>query len=609
MKRVVAIFMVVLAALATATARAEPQVRAYAESTTVPVNSPFRITIEVNGTTAGSAPQLPAVDGLVSNNPPSTSSSTQIQIIGGKSSIIRTQQYTYLTQATRTGKITIPSIAIEVDGQTQTTAPIILTVTDAPPIQAGRPPGGRLQNPFQPPPPPPPPQPPDTSLSWNDAVLTESSVDKKEVFQGEPVHLTLTLWVIQLRGLQVVSQSGQNIDMPKAEGFYVVTQPQPTRDTRERNGRTYEIMDFHVTLYPTATGDARIGAWRWEGTGVYGYNRHSFSLEAPAIDIKVKPLPDRPPNFSGAVGTFTAKAQLMQDQVIQGVPTKLMVRISGRGNPEAIGTPAPPQIANAYVSDPEKEVKSNDENGDIAVEKSFVYTITPLAAGDMTVPEVAFCYFDPAAATYQTVKTNPFSVRVLPSTETGSRVLLSGDDSVVEKRSTGVDVLGEDILPIITEARALRPSRPSSMTTPALFSAPVLAYGALALFMRRRRRFETDSAYARNYHAKSKGHKRLEGIRSAAEPAEELYHALTGFMADKFDVSESGMTSSDAVRLLESHGVASDLVANFAKMLRACERARYASSGLSGDEMAALTKAASDAIDRLDAAVRKGRRS
>jgi len=589
----------------TDTSIAHAQVRAYAERTTVPANTPFRIVVEISGKTSGTPPALPAVDGLISNNPPSASTSTQIQIIGGKSSILHTTQYVYLAQATRTGKMTIPPLTIEVDGQPQTTEPIVLTIIDNPSPHAANPYANpAASNSYQ----GQPPQSQEAGMSWEEAIFIESSVDKKEVFQGEPVTLTLNLWIVQLRGLRVGSQTGQGIELPKAEGFYVAGQPQETKLEQERNGHTYEVHQFRQVLYPTATGDARISEWRWDGVAAYGFDRRPYNLVCPAIDIKVNPLPQRPPNFNGAVGSFTLKAQLLQDQVIQGVPTKLIIRITGDGNPEAIGAPPTPNIPNAYVSDPEKEVAPAQGNNPFRVEKSFIYTITPLEAGDLTIPEVDFCYFDPSTATYKTETANAFTVHVLPSGESSGRTLLSSEQTAPSEPVSKVDVLSEDILPIVTEAGDFGPHKSSPLTLPLTAALPVVAYVGVLLFARRKNRFETDRAYARGYHAKAKCMKALKNVATAPEPAEALYHALTTFMADELDVNPNGMTSADAGRLLASQNVEPNIVETIVKILRACERARYASTRLSPDEIGALVKGSSNAAEQLEQAIKKGRR-
>jgi hypothetical protein len=239
------------------------------------------------------------------------------------------------------------------------------------------------------------------------------------------------------------------------------------------------------------------------------------------------------------------------------------------------------------------------------MEKSFSYTITPLQPGQMQIPAIAFRYFDPSTDAYEVGETSPFALQVTPSEEGGERVLVT---SGIPSEPGKVKVLGDDIQPLVQPDGDLGPAGPATGKAAAAVVAPPLAYTALALYMRRRRRFERDTGYAREYHAKSRGHKRLRHIADAPEPAEELYKALTGYIADKFNTAESGMTSDDARALLENHGADPELTRGICKILRSCERTRYGTGRLSPDEIGALTQAAANAIDRLAGELKKDRK-
>ena len=587
---IAAIWMVLGAA-----AYAEPQVKAYVQRSTVTVGRPFLLTIESSGNNIGD-PQIPDVDGLNINKRANQSQiGTQVQIIGLKTSIIRTQQFGFYAQATKAGKITIPPISIEIDGAILKTDPILLNVVDnsqaagqLPPAQANAQPGRS------------------DKLTWDDAAFIESNVSKHEVYQGEAVLLTLRLWRLAIPGLSVGTPRGQKLQLPTTEGFYA-TPPQQTEDQKQRNGYNYAIAEFHQYLYPTTAGNLTIGAWHWEGYAEYGFQSQPLAFDTPPIPITVKPLPERPPDFSGAVGSFGLKAQLAHTQIAQGVPTQLVVTISGQGNPDAINAPQIPAIANVYVSDPEKDVKSSDTNGVVSVQKTFTYAVTPQQPGAVTFPEITFCYFDPVAGAYKTAKTDPIALTVVASTETTARPVMITPEGTKEK--SRIDIIGQDIIPIVANVNRLRPSHASSLVTLTAAVVPMLAYAALALYMRRRRLFEHDTGYARDYMAKSKGQKRLKNVAASAEPTEELYKALIAFIADKCNVPEAGITSADARQLFEDRSVDAHLVATFDRILRACERARYASGRLSDDEVRALTDAAIPAMDRLDQALKRGRRT
>jgi hypothetical protein len=294
---------------------------------------------------------------------------------------------------------------------------------------------------------------------------------------------------------------------------------------------------------------------------------------------------------------------LANTQLMQGLPAQFVVTVSGTGNPDALNTISLPKIENAQISDPEKNVKPVETNGVISFQKTFTYAITPLAAGTLVIPEISLCYFDPGEEQYKTEKTTPISVPVVLSVEQNAPRVVVAPDELAAKNA--LNIIGEDIVPILMSAGRLGPSRNGGMTAGALIAVPVLAYGGLALLMRRRRRFEHDSGFARGYLAKSKGRKRLSAVANAADPSDELYKAVAGYIADKFNIPEGGVTSGDVKSLFEERGIDGELVEGFTQILKACERARYAGARLSGDEVSALTDAAAVAMDRLDSRMKR----
>ena len=66
------------------------------------------------------------------------------------------------------------------------------------------------------------------------------------------------------------------------------------------------------------------------------------------------------------------------------------------------------------------------------------------------------------------------------------------------------------------------------------------------------------------------------------------------------------MTSADARTLIKERGIDAAHAENLEKVLRACERARYASQPLSPNELNALISAAEAAILQIGDQARKG---
>ena len=569
-------------------------VRAYVDDATVMAGAQFTVVIEINGRADG-LPTMPEVDGLQINSRPNTQA-TRMEFSSVTNTAISRQEYGYYAYATKPGKITIPPISITVDGKAQTTEPIELTVLEAAVPQVRMPPGPAPNQVWPPRVLPQMPQPPakDNEVSLEEAVSIASHVDKTQVYQGEPVEQTFCIWVLNTTGFRVYSYRDQPFEPPSCEGFYPTPLEEDVTETN-KDGRAYKAVTYRRTLYPTVAGDLQIGEWHWSGAASYGLREWRIERRAPAIRIHVMALPEAPPAFSGAVGQYTLEAKLSREEGVQGVPMQLVVTVRGRGNPDAIGAPRVPKVEKAYISDPDRSPAPAEPTG-AGVEKTFTYMVTPLEPGELRIPPIEYGYFDPAAEAYKTESTQPLTVRVQQSAEyAGPRTLMTQNRE--PEPAGAVSMVGDDIFPLASAPAGLRRVRESGVAVPVATGAPVAAYAGLALLMRRKRRFDRDPAYARARKAKARAVKRLG---AAAGSAEELYRALIGYVADRYDLQETGLTSQEVTQAMEARQVEVEVREHVRKILRACERTRYGGAKLSGDEFDALTRGALDAIEQLE---------
>ena len=594
---------------------AEPSVRLHADRSTVRVGTPFQLVLEITGQTLSGDITLPDVPGLdIGKRPVNSSTSTQVEIAGFHSTVVKRVACSYAACATQAGKVTIPPVSVNVDGKTIASEPLVLSVLDSsatsspsqgvsslpPSSQQTTPPAENSQ----------PEDAADTSptpseVTWEDIAFADATTDKKEVYQGESLLLTLSLGKMDLRGLQVGMLRGQGFVLPTTEGFYTVVLQQQSQTQIKRKNWNYGVTQWRIVLCPTISGKLKVGSWHWEGAGLYRLQQQELRFDTPPIEINVKPLPPPPAGFSGAVGSYKVEAQADRASVMQGTPVRFIVKVTGQGSPEGIGAPLFPKIDGAYISDPETDAKTVETATGFTAVKTFTYTITPQKVGALAIPQIPFCYFNPAEGTYKTELTPPFNIEVTTSNESPAPVATVA--APPKKESGHVEVIGDDIHPMITNIGNLKPVRSWLFLSYVVFAVPMIVYCAFVVLMRHKRRMATDQGFARAHGAKSKARKRLRHVTETAEPSEELYRALNGYVADLFNVTEGGMTSSDVAALLQEHGMDSGVAETVEKVLKSCERARYAGVPLSRDEVAALTEAAIVALDQLEA-IQKGRR-
>jgi len=580
-----------------------PSVEVTIQPRTIHVNDRFMISVRITGNRIQKV-DMPQVGSIHIDGSPSNQSQS-IEIQNGVTQ--RSVQLGYGARALRKGRVTLPPVNVTIDGKVYKSDPVVFNVLAAD------------QNPPpQPPPPPPPPrggrpspQSSQQKLGWDDVVFVRSKTDKKEVYQGEAVKLTLSYWELNNSALDVRPLIDLGHEQIPAVGFYV-SDIGSRRYADTYQGRPYIVEEYTKVLYPTGSGDLTIGPWKFQGLGRwlanFNFQTHQYAISTDPIHIKVKPLPARPDDFSGAVGTFKVTAMLSRAQVVVGAPADFVVTVHGEGNPESIGAPKLPKIAKVHVSGPESNVTPLNSQGELAMEKTFKYHIIPNVPGKLKIPPVQFVYFDPSQAQYITEKTDPFELNVTPSPDGQQRIVVDGSDGQLEQKQQ-VAVLNSDIMPLATDPGPLYPRHNWAWLLGLALVGPALGYGAFAAYMARKRRFERDSRLARSHFARSRGRKRLAEVNEADDPAQALYRALMGFIADKFDVHEEGLTSDDVRRLLAGAPLDEAVVESIIKTLKACERARYASAKLSPHEMTALLEASEMNMNKIEESLKKGIRA
>jgi hypothetical protein len=351
-------------------------------------------------------------------------------------------------------------------------------------------------------------------------------------------------------------------------------------------------------------GELTITPWQWQGAVRWYDDRRRPQTAArlfttDPITITALPLPSQPPNFSGAVGKFNMNTHISEDNLVQGKPVRLIVTISGEGNPNTIGTPVVPEMPWAHVSDAEVEIRQQENTSNIT--KLFAYLVTPLEAGDHVIPPIEFTFFAPILKNYKTERSNEIKVTVAPSTDSNNFVAIGGS---AEEERRRIEVFDGDMLPIITDPQAIAASPPkhngrlglAALAGPMLFAFVLII---VHVFLLQRRRLTYDRGYARRYYARTVCLKTLSEAAAAKDPIETLYRAITTFIGDMLNINGAGLTPDEAASLLQEKNVDPEIVTLASRTMKACERARYAGHASTQDEIEALCSAATDLVEKL----------
>ena len=269
-------------------------------------------------------------------------------------------------------------------------------------------------------------------------IFLKLDVTKTSCFVGSPLVATYKLYT-RLPSETTITNA------PSFDGFSVNDLDVNNNSSLEKyNGRLYNVYTIRkVELYPLQPGDFTLDPviatnqitfvksqylnsrggdlfdmFQNFGSGAIpaeGQVVKNITLQSAPLVIHVKPLPQesKPGNFRGAVGDFTITATLAKNNFTTDDAGTLKVTITGKGNIQLINAPEIkwPQGIDGY----DAKVSDNVDKTKVPMEgsKTFSYPFTISKPGNYTIDSISFPFFDPATATYKTMKTGSFAVTVI----------------------------------------------------------------------------------------------------------------------------------------------------------------------------------------------------
>ena len=569
----------------------------------VAVGEQFRLSYTVNtddvsGFRAGNIPD--AFEVLMG---PSTSTQSSFQMVNGHTSSSTSVTYTYILSATKNGSFTIPAAHASVNGKTIHSNEVHIKVSGT--AQQGNSGSGqRSQSGGQ-------TRSAGTHISGSDLFI-KVSANKSHVHEQEPILLTYKVYTL----VDLTSLSGK---MPDLKSFYTREVPLPQEKSfkiESHNGRPYRTVTWQqYVMFPQTTGKLEIPSITYEGmvvlqnrnvdpfeaffNGGSGYMEVKKEITAPGLTITVDPLPARPTNFSGGVGTFTLSAQLDKAEVKANDPVTFRVVVSGTGNLKLIKQP----VVNLPKDFDQYDAKITDQtklttNG---IEGSMVYDIlvVPRHQGKYEVQPVEFTYFDTQSNSYKTLRSQPFTIQVAKG---------DGSGGVASFSSEEVKQLNKDIRYIKTDATRLRAVDEFFFGSAFYWiSLAVLLAVFISLFVifRHRAIENANIGKMRGKRANKVAVRRLrvaDKLLKAGKQNEfydEVLRALWGYVGDKLDMPVTQLSRENISQQLTERGVDDETVSLFIGALDECEFARYAPGDPSGN-MNKVYDAAIQAIMKIE---------
>jgi BatD DUF11 like domain len=273
-------------------------------------------------------------------------------------------------------------------------------------------------------------------MSPDGSAFVRLSVPKRSVYVGESVPVTID---VGMRDGFVRSVNG----LPTLVGSDDFTlnnlSRQPERNEQSIDGSRFTLLTWHSVLAAVKPGTFSLTVESPLTVRIRTGSRQEAMLEdqlgdpfmqhffgatiqkdikvaSPPVELTVSTLPaeGRPPDFSGAVGTFKIASDLSASAAAAGDPLTLRLHVSGSGNFDRVDTSMLEHIEQWKTYPPKSTFKAADALG-YKGEKTFEQPLIASKPGAQTLPALTFSYFDPTTRRYETARSAPLSVTISPA--------------------------------------------------------------------------------------------------------------------------------------------------------------------------------------------------
>jgi hypothetical protein len=563
----------------------------------VEVGEQFRLTLTVNG--SGKDLKLPELSDFDILMGPSTSQSTSIQMINGKTTREVTYSYMYILRAKKEGNFAISPASITVKGKSYTSNPVNLEVVKG----SSKPAGGGVKEPAAKP----------GTVNKEDLFI-RVILDRNNVYKGQHIVATIKIYS------RVNLSNFEDIQLPNFEGFWSQDIEIPQRISLQReayNGEIYNVGTLKKTvLFPQQTGKITIDPAKIvclvrqrvaRPQNFFDDFFDSFStvrttVTSKPVTVSVKQLPSVPADFSGGVGKFQFNASVNETEVKENDAVTLKFNIKGNGNIKLIKAPKVDFPADFEVYDPKTasnfKTSENGLNGNI----TFEYLFLTRYAGDYTIPPVKFVYFDPAQGRYITKYSEEFNIHVSEGDGEQTTTVISS------MSKENVKFIGKDIRYIKQENKI---ARIKGYTFFGTVYYHLIYFGGIVLlvitYLLNRNMIKRNANIARVRNRKAgrvaKKHLKVAKGHLKKQEAELFYEAVTrsfwGYLSDKLSIPVAKLNRERASEELKRHNVSQEAIERFLKILDTCEYARFAPGG-GTEQMSKLFEEAASVMSKMD---------
>ena len=553
----------------------------------VSVGEQFQVSYELNAD--GNDFKTPNFTNFEVIGGPFKSTSSSVQIINGAVSRTNIQTYSFHLRAIKEGKFNIPQASITVDKKRITSEPCEINVIKSANGNSSYSTTNNTQE-------------RDTSKD----VYLEATTNKKKVYLGEQLILSYKL----LYRLPVYDDISI-IESPSYSGFWTKNLTKSTgnnisKSSTIRDGLEYEVATLQeIVMFPQKTGNLVIDPLdiscyvqikqQKKRSNTYdpfesfyndilgtSYTKVRKEVKSQPITIEVMPLPveNKPESFKGAVGQFTFTAKIDKNELKVNEGFTLTLTVSGKGNIELLELPQPVFPPDFEDFAPKITTSLKDNATGISGSKKAEYIVIPRVAGDFSLEDIKFSYFNPSLGRYETLSSGEQEIHVLKgegSSNTAGGIYTPGQ--------TDIKYLGKDIQHINTSNNSLSITGLLFFMSHAymiILIAMIVIFIVAMIVNKRINKFNKNQVLVKNKQATKVAKKRLLNAHNHLKSNnqngfyEELSQALWGYISDKLNIVRSQLSMDTVREIMLSKNVDEEIVSEFIDLLNSCEFARFA---------------------------------
>jgi hypothetical protein len=317
----------------------------------------------------------------------------------------------------------------------------------------------------------------------------------------------------------------------------------------------------------------------------------SEPLTFTILDLRNRP--DRPLDFSGALGPLSVTSRASQTRMTPGTPFTLTVRLEGAASLAHV--PAPDLGGRAEFSD-RFRIRVEEERSVASNVREFTYTLRPLSGDVKEVPPVEVSYYHPKNDRFERARSEPIPLEV-----SGTATAPPPHDVPPDvPPSRSADTAAE---PPAEETPAAQPGDgPDRFLAWAEGGLAVACGAGLGFWLAHRTRKQRQT---RNERKITEGFLRAARTSLTQGPASvaEVGELLHDFLRSRFALPAGEVTPHDAAVCLRGAGVAEEQVHACQELLQTCAAAEFA-PGMLDVSVSELADTAAKLIERLAAAPR-----